>query len=152
MTVAPTVDEAGDADVVNAANALPVVDPLTATASTPVVPEPTEVIVLLLGVADVIRPDTLVTTTELPAVFGVAGIVPPAVLSGATPEAFSGVVPTEATESVVIVLRLGGAAGTSNESSELRPSIASVTSVVSVIEIAPGDHEPSVQRNVSSFL
>jgi hypothetical protein len=116
MTVAPTVDDAGDAEEVNAASALPDVEPFTATANTPVVPEPTKVIVLLLGVTDVIRPETFVTTTVLPAVFGELGIVPPPVLSVAEPEALSGDVPTEATDNVVIVLRFGGDEGTSKDS------------------------------------
>jgi len=146
ITVAPTVDEAGDAADVKVASALPVVLPFTAVASTPVVPEPSNVPVFVLGVADVMRLDTFATTTVLPAVFGDVGIVPPPVLSGAEPEAFSGEEPTLVTDIVVNVLRFGGCVGTNKLSSEFNPSIASVTKVVSVRAIAPGVHDPSVGK------
>jgi hypothetical protein len=122
----------------------PVVEPLTATARTPVVPLPTSFNVLVLAEVEVILPETLVTTTVLPAVFGEAGIDPPPVLSGAAPDAFSGEVPTLVTDRLVIVLKFGGCEGTSKLRIWFNPSIASVTRVVSVSEIAPGLNDPSV--------
>jgi hypothetical protein len=98
ITVAPTVEAAGAAAEVNAASAWPTVLPFTIAARIPVVPEPTRVAVVVLGVADVIRPDDRATTTVLPAVLGLAGIEPPPVLSGADPEALSGDVPTLVTD------------------------------------------------------
>src|SRR3974390_676533 len=111
MTVAPTVDDTGESDVVNGARAFAPVFPFTATASVPESPLPALVIVLVDGLADVIRDDTLETTTVLPGVFGDAGIEPPAVLSGAEPLALSGEVPTLGID-IVKLLSAEGAAGT----------------------------------------
>jgi hypothetical protein len=107
------VEEAGEAEEVKAAKALPAVLPFTLAARIPVVPDPTKVIVFVLEVAEVMRPVEFATTTVFPAVFGDAGIEPPPVLSGAAPEALRGELPTEVTARVVIVLRLGGGVGIS---------------------------------------